>query len=78
MEEFRRLSLEGVADELENPSHEEQSQRIQPQAVEEDAGYKMWDGEQDGRDAQRVTQAVHRMLMTGSVLRDPLLVGASA
>jgi hypothetical protein len=25
-----------------------------------------------------VTHPVHRMLMTGSVLRDPLLVGASA
>ena len=46
--------------------------------MEEDAGYKKRDREQDGRDAQRVTEAVHRMLMTGAVLRDPLLVGASA
>ena len=36
MEKFRRLALEGVADELENPSNEEQSERIQPQAVKED------------------------------------------
>jgi hypothetical protein len=55
VEEFRRLALEGVADELENPSHEEQSQRVQPQPVEEDAGNKNWDREQDRRDAQRVT-----------------------
>ena len=46
--------------------------------MEEDAGDKNWDREQDGRDAQRVTQTVHRMAMTGAVLRDPLLVGASA
>ena len=78
MEKFRRLALEGVADELENPSNEEQSERIQPQAVKEDAGDKKRDREQDGRDAQRVTDAVHRMLMTGAVLRDPLLVAASA
>jgi len=78
VEEFRRLALEGVADELESPSDEEQSQRVQPQAVEEDAGDKKGDREQDGRNAQRVTHAVHRMLMTGAVLRDPLLVGASA
>ena len=78
MEEFRRFALEGVADELENPSHEEQSQRVRPQAVVEDADYKKWDREQDGRNAQRVTDAVHRVLMTGTVLRDPLLVAASA
>ena len=78
VEEFRRLALEGVADELENPSDEEQTQRVKPQAVEEDAGCKKRDREQDGRDTQRVTHAVHRVLMTGTVLRNPLLVGASA
>ena len=78
VEEFRRLALEGMADELENPSDEEQRQRVRPQAVVEDADNKKWDREQDGRNAQRVTHAVHRMLMTGAVLRDPLLVGASA
>jgi hypothetical protein len=78
VEEFRRLALEGVADELENPSDEEQSQRVHPQPVEEDADYKKWDREQDGRNPQRVTHAVHRVLMTGTVLRDPLLVVASA
>ena len=78
MEEFRWLALKSMADELENPSDKKQSQRIPPQPVEEDAGNKNRDREQDGRDAQRVTHPVHRMLMTGSVLRDPLLVGASA
>jgi len=46
--------------------------------VVEDADNKKWGREQDGRNAQRVTHAVHRMLMTGTVLRDPLLVAASA
>ncbi len=78
MEKFRRLSLKGVADELENPSDEEQSQRVQPQPVEEDAGDKQRAREQDGRDPQGVAHPVHRMLMTGSILRDPLLVSASA
>ena len=78
MEEFRRFALEGVTDELENPSDQEHSKRERPQAMEEDAGYKKRDREQNGRNAQRVTDAVHRVLMTGTVLRDPLLVGASA
>ena len=78
MEELRRLPLESVADELENPSDQEQTEGVQPQAVDEDAGNENWRREQDGRNSQRVTPAVHRMLMTGSVLRDPLLVGASA
>ena len=78
VEEFRRLALESVANELESPSDEEQSQRVQPQAVEEDAGDKNRAREKDGRNPQRVTNAVHRMPMTGPVLRDPLFATASA
>lgn len=78
MEELWRLALEGVADELENPSDEEQSERIQPQSVEEEACDKKGNREQNGRDAQSVAHPVHRVLMTGRILRDPLLVAASA
>ncbi len=78
MEELRRLALKGVADELKNPADEEQRQPIQPQPVEKNAGDKDGARKQNGRDAQRVTHPVHWMLMTGSVLRDPLLVSASA
>jgi hypothetical protein len=46
--------------------------------MEEDAGEKNQDREQDGRDAQGVADAVHGMLVAGGVLRDPLLVGAVA
>ena len=78
MEEFRRLALEGMAYKLEHPSDEEERERIQPQAVEENAGDKNCARQQDGRDAERVADAIDRVLVTGAVLRDPLLVGASA
>jgi hypothetical protein len=78
VKELRRLSFEGVSDELKNPSDEEQAERIRPKTVEEETGDKKRRREQDGRDAQSVTHPVHRMLMTGRILRDPLLVGASA
>jgi hypothetical protein len=61
--EFRRLTFEGVADELENPSEDKQSQRVRPKPVEQDADEKNYDREHDGRDAERVADAVHRMLM---------------
>ena len=41
--EFRGLAFEGVADELEKPSEEKKSQRVGPQAMEEDARYKNCD-----------------------------------
>jgi hypothetical protein len=40
MEKLRRFALEGVADKLENPSEDEQSQPIPPQAVGEYATEK--------------------------------------
>jgi len=46
--------------------------------MDEDAGNKDWNRQQNGRYAQRVAGAIHRMPMTGTVLRDPLFVGASA
>jgi transposase len=78
VKEFRCLALKGVADELKNPADEEQRQPIHPQPVEENAGDKNRARKKDGRDAKRVTHPIYRMLMTGSVLRDPLLVSASA
>ena len=78
MEKFRRLAFKSVADKLEDPSDQKQAERIDPQAVKEAAQNKQWDGKQDGRDTERVARAVHRMLVTGAVLRDPFLVAASA
>ena len=78
MEEFRGLAFEGVADELEDPSRDKKTEGVGPQAVEEDAAKKERERQQDGRDAQGVTDPVHGMLVAGGVLRDPLLVGAVA
>ena len=78
MEKFRRLAFKGVADELEKPSGEEKTERVGPQAVEEDTGNKKRQREQDGRDAQGMAGPVHGMLVAARVLRDPLLVGAIA
>ncbi len=75
---FRRFAFEGMADELENPSKDKQSQRIRPQAMKEDANEKKQNREHDGRDAERVADTIHGMLMAGGVLRDPLLAGAVA
>src|SRR5450755_324895 len=74
VEKFRRLAFKSVADKLEDPSDQKQAERIDPQAVKEAAQNKQWDGKQDGRDTERVARAVHRMLVTGAVLRDPFMV----
>src|SRR5580704_10509769 len=74
--EFRRLAFEGVTDELENPSEDKQSQHVGPETMKKDADEKNYEREDDGWDAESVADPVHRMLMAGSVLRDPLLVGA--
>jgi len=78
VEEFRRLAFEGVSDELKEPSDQEQSQAINPQPVHEDAGDKHRQGEKNRGNAEGMADAVHRISMARSVLRDPLLVSASA
>src|ERR1700683_3021681 len=77
-EKLRRFALEGVADELENPSQNKESERVGPEAMEENAAGKNRDREQDGRNAQSMAGAVHAILMAGGVLRDPLLAAAVA
>ena len=47
VEEFGRLAFEGVADELENPSHEEERERVHPQAMDEETGHEGCDRDQD-------------------------------
>ncbi len=78
MEEFWFFAFEGVADELEDPSDEKERESVGPQAMHENAGYEDSDRQENQRDAQGVAGAVHRMLMAGGVLRDPLLAGAVA
>jgi len=78
VEEFWFFAFEGVADELENPSEYKKSQGVGPEAMHENAGDEDADRQKNQRDAQGVAGAVHRMLMAGGVLRDPLLAGAVA
>ena len=78
MEEFWLLAFEGVADELEDPPGEEKCEGVGPQAMDENAGEKDRDRQQNERNAQRVADAVDGMLMAGGVLRDPLVAGAVA
>jgi len=73
-----RLALEGMADELEDPSQDKQPGRIRPQAMQKNAANKNRKREQNGRNAQSVTGPIYGMLMARSVLRDPLLAGAIA
>ncbi len=78
MKEFRRLAFKGVADKLENPSHQKQGRCVPPQVVNEDAGEKHRARKQDGGNANSMAEAVHRVLVAGTILRDPLRVRPSA
>jgi hypothetical protein len=78
VEKFRGLAFKSMADELENPSGEKKPERVGPQAMEEDAGKKYWEREQDGWNAQGMTGAVYGMLVAAGVLGDPLLTGSIA
>lgn len=76
--EFRGLAFESVADELEDPSHDEESKCDGPEAVNEDGQDEEGERKHDQRDADGVADAVDRILMAGGILRDPLVPGAVA
>jgi len=78
MKELGRLALEGVADELEDPSDHEKGEGDDPEAMDEDAGHGRGERDENQRDAEGVAEAVDGMLMTGRVLGDPFLTGALA
>src|SRR5581483_8046683 len=67
-----------MADELERPSREEDGQCIHPKSMRGNAGEEQHDRYGNQRYPERVTCAVDGMLMAAGVLRDPLLVSASA
>ena len=72
-EKFGRLAFEGVADELEGPSQDEQSEGYDPRPVDEEREGETYEREQDKRDADGVAGAVYGVLMAGGVLRDPVV-----
>ena len=79
VEKLGRLAFEGVAYELEDPSQEEECKRCHPQmVVEKNSGCKNGQRYEDQRNAEGVADAIDRVLVTGRVLRDPLLGGAVA
>src|SRR5262245_17726632 len=78
VEKLRRLSFKRVADELEHPADQEERQRDGPEPGDEKRRHDQHERDHDQRDAQRVAEAIHRMLMAGRVLRDPLIPGFSA
>src|SRR4051794_22904612 len=46
--------------------------------MDKDGEDEQWQRERDHRDAKRMANTVHRMLVARGILRDPLLVGAIA
>ncbi len=78
MEELRSLTLEGVSDELQRPSEEEEGKSVDPQPVDKDGGQEEHERDDNCRNAESMAGPVYRMLMAARVLRDPLFVRASA
>jgi hypothetical protein len=77
-EELRRLTFKRVADELEDPADHEKRAGVKPKAMKKETGDEDRDRNNNQGDAERVAGAIHRMLVTCGVLRDPLLVSAIA
>src|SRR5437660_72048 len=68
VKELRRLPLERVPYELEDPPEHEQGERGTPKA-----GQKNRNRDDDQRNTHRVAKTIHRMVMAGRVLRNPLV-----
>src|SRR5262249_25149431 len=73
VKELRRLSLEGVTDELEHPADDEQHGGPLPEAGNRDRRGEQRERQHDQRDSDGVTEPVDRVLMARRVLRDPFV-----
>jgi hypothetical protein len=78
LEKLWRFAFEGVTDELEDPSEDEEAQGVDPEAMDEQGGCRCGDRNDNGWNAQSVAGSVYGMLVAGRVLRDPLFAGAAA
>src|SRR5271167_304292 len=78
VKELRIFAFEGMADELEGPSHKEKPKRVEPQPVNEDGSEEQGQRNQNRRYPQGVADAVYRVLMAGGILRHPLFIAAAA
>src|SRR4029079_4412957 len=77
VEELRRLALEGMADELEDPAYQKQREGEGPDPADEQRDHRQRQRQHDQRNAERVAEPVDRVLMALRVLRDPLVPRAS-
>lgn len=78
MKKLWLFALEGMPDELENPSEDKQACGVRPKEMNEDADDKKTQRQQDQRNAKAMAYAIDWMLMAARVLRDPLFVCTSA
>ena len=76
LEELRRLALEGVANELKQPSCDEDGGGIRPEPVDKNTSHKQSQGNKNQRNPQGVAGSIDWVLMARRVLRDPLNAGA--
>ena len=77
MEKLRRFAFERVADKLQSPPDQKKRQRIQPQTVNQETCKSEAKRNQNRGNAQRVAHPVDLVLVTGSVLCDPLFASAT-
>jgi len=78
MKKFRRLSFERMSHKLKDPPQNKQDSRNHPKAVVEESREGDRYGNKNRGYAVGMAKAVHRMLVTSGILRDPLFAGASA
>jgi hypothetical protein len=78
MKKFGFLALEGVADELQHPSQDEENCAVKPEPAKEDCSKKKHKRKHNRGNSQSVASPVDWVLVASSVLRDPLLAGPSA
>ena len=77
MQEFRLFALEGMPDELQDPTNQKEYGGVDPKAMDDCTDYEQHQRKKYGRNAQRMAGAIDGMLMACGILRDPLLAGAS-
>ena len=71
-EELRGLAFDVVSDELEDPAHHENYCGRNPERGHHEAGDCHQYRNDDHRNSEGMAEPIHRMLVTGCVLRDPL------
>ena len=77
MKKFWFFALEGVADELQHPSQDEEDCGVAPEPMEENAGQEDDERKQNGGNSERMACPVDGILVASGILRDPLLAGPS-